>query len=145
MIDKRIKKEQVIKAINDAKEAGIETMGYFMMFLPSETKEEIKETIRFAKSLPLDYAQFSLTVPYPDTRLFEFSKNMGQIKSYSSYSAHNGYSFVPAGFTEKQMKSLYRKAYLSFYLRPKRIAWFAKQFRKFNIKAAVKILLGRIE
>ena len=59
-----------------AKAAGIMNWGYFIIGLPTETEETIQQTIKFAKSLPLDIALFHVAAPYPGTPFFfEVVKN----------------------------------------------------------------------
>jgi radical SAM superfamily enzyme YgiQ (UPF0313 family) len=58
------------KALRWAKQAGIMNWGYFIIGLPTETEETIKQTIKFAKSLPLDIALFHVAAPYPGTPFF---------------------------------------------------------------------------
>ena len=53
-----------------AREAGIKNWGYFIIGLPGETEETIRETIDFAKELPLDIALFHVAAPYPGTPFF---------------------------------------------------------------------------
>lgn len=53
-----------------AKEAGIRNWGYFIIGLPGETVETIRETIELSKSLPLDIALFHIAAPYPGTPFF---------------------------------------------------------------------------
>jgi anaerobic magnesium-protoporphyrin IX monomethyl ester cyclase len=59
-----------------SRNAGIKNWGYFIIGLPGETETTIKETIAFAKSLPLDIALFHIAAPYPGTPFFhEVVKN----------------------------------------------------------------------
>jgi radical SAM superfamily enzyme YgiQ (UPF0313 family) len=59
-----------------ARKAGIKNWGYFIIGLPGETEETIRETIDFAKDLPLDIALFHIAAPYPGTPFFnEVVKN----------------------------------------------------------------------
>jgi anaerobic magnesium-protoporphyrin IX monomethyl ester cyclase len=53
-----------------AREAGIQNWGYFIIGLPGETVETIKDTIAFSKALPLDIALFHIAAPYPGTPFF---------------------------------------------------------------------------
>jgi radical SAM superfamily enzyme YgiQ (UPF0313 family) len=53
-----------------AKQAGIMNWGYFIIGLPGETEKTIRETIDFAKKLPLDIALFHVAAPYPGTPFF---------------------------------------------------------------------------
>jgi len=64
------------RALRWAKNAGIMNWGYFIIGLPGETEETIRETIDFAKKLPLDIALFHVAAPYPGTPFFfEVVKN----------------------------------------------------------------------
>jgi anaerobic magnesium-protoporphyrin IX monomethyl ester cyclase len=58
------------RALTWAKQAGIKNWGYFIVGLPGETVETIRETIDFAKELPLDLALFHIAAPYPGTPFF---------------------------------------------------------------------------
>jgi radical SAM superfamily enzyme YgiQ (UPF0313 family) len=53
-----------------AREAGIKNWGYFIIGLPGETEETIRQTIDFSKELPLDIALFHVAGPYPGTPFF---------------------------------------------------------------------------
>lgn len=53
-----------------SKKAGIRNWGYFIIGLPGETVETIRETIELSKSLPLDLALFHVAAPYPGTPFF---------------------------------------------------------------------------
>ncbi len=58
------------RALGWARQAGIKNWGYFIIGLPGETEETIRQTIDFAKKLPLDLALFHVAAPYPGTPFF---------------------------------------------------------------------------
>jgi len=58
------------RALAWAHKAGIKNWGYFIIGLPGETEATIRETINFAKKLPLDIALFHVAAPYPGTPFF---------------------------------------------------------------------------
>ncbi|HVN53384.1 MAG TPA: radical SAM protein [Anaerolineaceae bacterium] len=58
------------RALRWAKKAGIKNWGYFIIGLPTETEETIRQTIDFSKRLPLDIALFHVAAPYPGTPFF---------------------------------------------------------------------------
>lgn len=62
--------EQVARAVNWSKKAGILNWGYFIIGLPGETEETIQETIALSKKLPLDLVLFHIAAPYPGTPFF---------------------------------------------------------------------------
>jgi radical SAM superfamily enzyme YgiQ (UPF0313 family) len=68
--------ERAQKALTWSKKAGINNWGYFIIGLPGETEETIRQTIEFSKKLPLDIALFHIAAPYPGTPFFfEVVKN----------------------------------------------------------------------
>jgi uncharacterized radical SAM superfamily protein len=62
--------EKAERALRWAKKAGIMNWGYFIIGLPGETEETIRQTIDFSKQLPLDIALFHVAAPYPGTPFF---------------------------------------------------------------------------
>jgi anaerobic magnesium-protoporphyrin IX monomethyl ester cyclase len=62
--------EKAERALIWAKKAGIKNWGYFIIGLPGETEETIRQTIDFSKKLPLDIALFHVAAPYPGTPFF---------------------------------------------------------------------------
>jgi anaerobic magnesium-protoporphyrin IX monomethyl ester cyclase len=58
------------RSLHWAKKAGIKNWGYFIIGLPGETEETIRQTIDFSKKLPLDIALFHVAAPYPGTPFF---------------------------------------------------------------------------
>ncbi len=127
LIKKGVTKEQIRKVFKWTKEVGIESVGFFILGLPTQTKEEIYETIEFAKELEPDYVQFTLVNPHPDTELFELCKKHGkvEINDFSNFKTYSNIEedlpFIPNTIQEKELKRLYKKAYISFYFRPKYI------------------------
>jgi anaerobic magnesium-protoporphyrin IX monomethyl ester cyclase len=73
---KGVEPDRAMQSLTWAREAGIQNWGYFIIGLPGETVATIKETIAFAKRLPLDIALFHIAAPYPGTPFFfEVAKN----------------------------------------------------------------------
>ena len=69
-IHKGISIDKVERALRWSKRAGIMNWGYFIIGLPGETEATIRQTIDFAKKLPLDIALFHISAPYPGTPFF---------------------------------------------------------------------------
>lgn len=70
-VNKNLTTEKVRWGVQNAKKAGIQTVGLFMIGMPGETPEMTRETIEFAVDLDLDFAKFAITVPFPGSKLFE--------------------------------------------------------------------------
>jgi len=106
---------------------GIKTTGFFMFGIPGETKEEMKQTIKFAKELNLDRAQFNNFMPLPGSELYRQMKAKGRaVIDHDHFFVHD-VGYVPEGMTKDEIKNCQRQAYLSFYLRPKIIFNLLKQ------------------
>ena len=66
-IGKRATKDQIRQAVQWCKHHGIYVRGYFILGVPEETEDDIKQTEAFAEELDLDEYGFSLLCPYPGT------------------------------------------------------------------------------
>jgi radical SAM superfamily enzyme YgiQ (UPF0313 family) len=141
IINKGISIEQIEKTVALTKKIGISVRGFFMLGLPSETKEESWQTINFAKRLDPLWAQFTVTTPYPGTRLFNQLKKQGKIRTFdwNNYNTWAGWAdrqevpFIPEGRTINELKNLQKQAMISFYLRPKPILRFLKKVNSWKI------------
>ena len=127
---KMVKKDETlqdhIKAVKLLKQAKINISGSFILGLPTETREETIKTIRFARKLDLDVAQFSLAVPFPGTELLNMAKKEGKEIDWNLCSASGGYvenelSYVPEGRTKEELWNFQRKATFGHWLNIKRV------------------------
>ena len=66
--------EQNRNAVNLAKKYGIGIYGQFMMGTPTETKEEMLETLKFIREQPLRSMHLSITTPLPGSELWDYCK-----------------------------------------------------------------------
>ncbi len=128
-IGKGIKLKQVENTVRWAKQAGIETIGFFMIGLPFDSEKTMQQTIDFAKSLPLDLVQFTVTVPYPGTELYGLVEREGSflVEDWAKFGSYSGKAYYELGELNKELvERMYKKAYREIYFRPgyalKRIA-----------------------
>ncbi len=70
-MNKKITPELARAAVEAAHRAGLEVGAFFILFYPGETDATVKETLRFAASLPVDYLGLSMPYPLPGTALYE--------------------------------------------------------------------------
>jgi len=144
-IGKKISISQIRRAVKILKDAGIQILGSFILGFPDETLRSAEETIAFAKRLDLDYAQFSILTPYPGTPLYDYADKQGLLttKNWSKYTATEPIMKLK-NLTTKQIKWLFEKAYVTFYLRPKILWKWIRQkqflFIKNTIKTAINYL-----
>jgi anaerobic magnesium-protoporphyrin IX monomethyl ester cyclase len=123
-IDKRIDHDTIRQAFKNAKEAGIETIGFFIIGLPGDTRESMQRTIDFAIELDPLIANFSMMTPYPGTRVYEIVKEQGRLlledwEDYVFFEQKARYEMD--GMTAELIEGMYRRAYRQFYLRPRPI------------------------
>lgn len=141
-IGKGIKLEQVAKACKWCKEEGITVYVYFILGLPYETKEAIRETINFAKKLPADFAQFCMLVPLPGTRVWKLAQE-GKIlrnlaKRWSDYDRYRSAIVELNGVSAEEITKLYRYALRSFYLR---FSYILQRLKQINNMDKLKMYL----
>src|SRR5208282_3770867 len=70
-INKNITTFQVKKAFNEARSAGLNTYGFFIIGHRLDTYQTVLKTIHFAKSLNPDFVSFFALVPFPGTKLYD--------------------------------------------------------------------------
>ncbi len=118
-IQKKIKLEQVERALRWTKEAGIHTKGFFILGHPLETRETMQETIDFAKRVDLDDISVFLLTPFPGSQLHDIASQYGQFDDDWRKMNLLQAVFVPTGLTSKELEEYLRRAMREFYLRPR--------------------------
>lgn len=99
-INKSLDQARTRDAIRLLHSHGVTTIRFFILGLPTETREEMKDTVRWALRTKLDHAQFGTFIPYPGSEDYRER------------------SLLPHG----ELVKIQRNATLRFYLRP-RIVW----------------------
>lgn len=74
IVKKNLKLEKVYDAVRLLRKCGIRTDGFFVVGLPGERIENIKETYRFARKLRLNSSYFMAASPLPGTELYEICR-----------------------------------------------------------------------
>lgn len=127
-----------------SKKLSIGTACLFIVGSPTETKEEIRESIKLAKELDPDILQVSYFTPYPGSSAYkEFQFYIdNEIKTPSMY--HYTLSgFNLSSLSSKELRDLYRAFYKEFLLRPGfviRHLWRHKFFYLLNGKILYRLL-----
>jgi len=101
--------------------AGIKLRGFFMLGNPTETRETIRQTIDFAKELPLLTVNFCILQLMPGSEVRKIAHNYGTTDyrlELGSGHPQDALSFVPHGLTEKYLRAAQKRAYREFFLRP---------------------------
>ena len=140
-------------AVKLAREAKLDTTGFFLLGLSGDTEESMHDTIEFARRLPLDIIKFGVTVGFPGTPMFTKGMQEKTIRSYNwddyfIYSEEPIFSHPNISYNTilQFMKYSYRRAILlnpRFWLqrflrgiRTLEIFWDVYYFFKFIILSA---------
>lgn len=119
-IKKGTKPEQILYTVKLLRKVGINSLVYFLIGLPGETRQTIQETINFAKRLNPDFVEFYPATPYPGTEFFDIALAEGLIVNtkWDDYMC-GGNQFVVAipGVKKEGLDDILRKAYNEFYFR----------------------------
>jgi len=132
---------QVRDAFRWTREAGIKIHGYFMVGLPGETPETLRATIALAKELEPETTSWGPTMVYPGTPLFaevaegkfprtrleSYDRGAGALESYAF--GDGRFLLLDNGITPAELARVMRRAYLSFYLRPRYALLTLKKIR----------------
>jgi hopanoid biosynthesis associated radical SAM protein HpnJ len=123
---KNIKKgatvERARQFTKDCHKLGLVIHGDFILGLPGETRETIRNTINFAKELDVETIQVSVAHAYPGTELYDYAVKNGfmvadtkMVDEGGHQLAHIQYPGLPA---EEILESVHR-FYDEYYFRPK--------------------------
>ncbi|MFH0948010.1 MAG: radical SAM protein [Elusimicrobiota bacterium] len=122
VVGKKISLQQIKSAVKMCKETGIETLVFFMIGNLGESEKTMQSTIDFAKELDPDFAQFTIAVPYPGTDLYDYVKKNGKmlVTEWEEFGSYTGKAYFECETVTKDLiESMFKKAYRSYYMRPK--------------------------
>jgi anaerobic magnesium-protoporphyrin IX monomethyl ester cyclase len=116
---KGYKADEVAAGLQMVRDAGIRTVGTFILGLPEDDRRTVEATIRLACELPLDFASFSVAVPRFGTPLRAQAKAAGLIGDLRVMD-QSGETVAMAthSLSREAVLRLKRRAILAFYLRP---------------------------
>jgi len=136
---KGITLQEVRRAVGLAREAGLDTMAYYMFGFLDETLEEAWETIRFARELRTDYAVFAVLIPYPGTEIYRAALEEGIIPfdHWLEFTRNPRPDYriphlIEQHLNRRALIDLRDRALRTYYLRPGRIFKEVKGLRSFR-------------
>jgi len=141
-----MKKRQTLEEIRAKAElinkVGINTMGFFILGYPTESIDDVKRTISFARSLPLNCASFNIFKPYPGTEVYDTLRSEDRLGNldWATFD-YDKVSWYMGEIKPERLKKLQSQATLSFYLRPRIMLGFLSKIR--SVKQ-IKFLISRI-
>jgi hopanoid biosynthesis associated radical SAM protein HpnJ len=125
-IKKGMRVEFARRFTRDCHELGIIIHGTFILGLPGETRETIRETLDFAKEINPHTIQVSLAAPYPGTFLYRqaqengwlYNEEIDLLTQEGTQIAALNYPHLSHSEIFESVEEFYRK----FYFRPSKIA-----------------------
>jgi len=96
---------------------GISVAAFYILGLPSDTRESMRHTIEYAKKLNTTVAQFTICTPYPGTKFYEEVKDKIISKNWEDFNAYNPV-FKHDGLSREDLLKFKEYAWVSYYFRP---------------------------
>lgn len=115
--NKKLNLKKAIENIRFTKELGIKVHLTFTFGLPGETKQTIMKTINLALELDPDSVQFSITTPFPGTKLYDDMKKQGNIVSnnWEDYDGNTKSVIKTKSLNPEELKKAQEYAYKRWY------------------------------
>jgi len=134
LIQKNLKIDRVKNIIDTCHKLGILTKGFFMIGFPTETVEEIGNTIRFAVRSRLTFAGFYLVIPQEGTPIYHLAKKEAPLatKKVILKDFYNQQSWYQLAYGVN-LRKIQKQAFRRFYLRPWRILKLSRALSPKNL------------
>ena len=123
---KNIKKgatvERARQFTKDCHKLGLVIHGDFILGLPGETRDTIRNTIAFAKELDVETIQVSVAHAYPGTELYEYAVKGGFMSADTKMVDEGGHQLAHIQYqdlTADEILSSVHRFYDEYYFRPK--------------------------
>lgn len=134
-LKKGITKDEARRTLKHANKLGFKTFCTFMIGNPGDTRRTVMDTISFAVELNPTIALFYILVPYPGTEIFDERIGLKGLEGmdWEDFVISKGSLIADAeNLSAQEMRKLLRKAYLTFYLRPRALWNILKQLKDLN-------------
>ncbi|MBI1849457.1 MAG: cobalamin B12-binding domain-containing protein [Planctomycetes bacterium] len=123
LVKKYLKLERLLEVVDETDRLGILTQGFFLFGFPTETREEIEQTIDYALESRFHTAQFMSVKAFPGTPIHDLAREEGVDLSYDP----NQYAYIRAdkplnGMSSEEMGKIIQRAYRRFYFDSWRIS-----------------------
>ena len=118
IVKKPLKLDIVKPLVKKIKQLGMETQAYFVVGFPGETKEQIKRTFAFARSLSLDYLTVCFATPRAGTDLYRIAIEKGYLKNpidFDTLSVRTT-SIETPDFSARELERIFARHYLIYAL-----------------------------
>jgi hopanoid biosynthesis associated radical SAM protein HpnJ len=124
-IKKGIRLDIAREFTKNAKQLGVTIHGTFILGLPGETQDTIRETIRYACEIEPETIQVSLAAPYPGTELYRQAQDNGWLEIQTGELVNNsGVQVAALNFQTLSSSVIFHSVeefYRKFYFRPRKM------------------------
>ena len=122
-IKKGVGLDRARRFTRDCHDVGILIHGTFILGLPGESHDTVRETMKFARQMDCETIQVSLASPYPGTELYDYVKANGllAVDPLLDESGYQKCAINYPGISNDEIYSSVEKFYRSFYFRPRYI------------------------
>lgn len=140
-IRKNINPEQIREAIARIRENGINTILFCVVGFPGETKESIKKTISFLKTIDTTFITLGIAVPVPGTDFYRYVEQNNYLltKDWSLYDPMKKPVFSYPSLSSDEIAYYSVHGLRQFYLRPR---YIIDRLRAIRSLAEVKTYLN---
>lgn len=131
MIEKNLNIRKYLENVEYAASRKIFTLGFVMMGFPTETEEDIKQTIETVCMSKVHAASFWSLVPFPNTKVYDIAMRNNPEKLKSINYDDNEYPYMRFNFSavsDEVLSRYQRRATRDFYLNPDRIFRIIRDF-----------------
>jgi radical SAM superfamily enzyme YgiQ (UPF0313 family) len=142
VMKKGVTVEEIRAAYRLCREEGIETESFAMLGLPGETRETIRRTAWFVRSIPeVRYSSFSIATPYPGSELMDMAKKGEHglrllSTDYNRYRRYDGGVMEVNGLSPADLQREQKIGLLIMHLTPRKMLALIRHF-------GVWMLVGR--
>ena len=123
LIRKNVDLERLREVIRTTSRLGIIVQGFFLFGFPTETREDLDRTVRYALTTRLDLASFNIVTAFPGTELHAMATKMGLALDYTlDQYDYDTIDFQLSDAPTDELRRLIRRLNYRFYLNPLRLA-----------------------
>jgi radical SAM superfamily enzyme YgiQ (UPF0313 family) len=126
---KNIKKgatiEMATRFTDNCKKLDLVIHGDYIIGLPGETPDTVRQTIEFAKRMDTETIQVSIAAPYPGTEFYNYLQSNKLISIDGAMADETGHqipNFSYAGMNQADLVEWVERFYAEYFFRP-RAAW----------------------
>jgi len=133
LLKRNMTKIEIAEAVRRARRAGIRVKGNFIFGLPTETRDSLNETMRFARTIDISFFQQNFLSVFPGCELSRDAEKYGSVEKDWERLSLWKITYIPDGLTKEDLLKASKMAYRRFYLRPKIVLQILLSVRSWRV------------